>query len=103
MILGAIIVLGAAAIGWRLWKGRAWAKFGWLQGILLLLTVLVGLWWYSRARLAYNEEGRWLDEGQMVVYEEQTEEVLRICFMVSFVAWVISMVGAAKHEGGGLP
>jgi hypothetical protein len=102
-MLALLIVLSAAVIGWGLWKGRPWARFGWLQGMLLVLTVLVGLWWYSRARLTYNEEGRWLEEGQMVVYEEQTEELLRICFMVSFVASVISMVGAAKHEGGGSP
>jgi 4-amino-4-deoxy-L-arabinose transferase-like glycosyltransferase len=67
VILAAIIVLGAVVIGWLLWKGRPWAKFGLLQGILLLLTVLVGLWWYSRAKLTYNEEDRWLEEGQMVV------------------------------------
>ena len=65
--------------------------------MLFLLTVLVGLWWYSRARLPYNSEGRWFDEEQMVVYDKGVEEVLRVAFMVSFMAWVISMVGMAKH------
>jgi hypothetical protein len=64
--------------------------------MLLVLTVLVGLWWYSRAKLPYNEEGRWFDPEQMIVYEEQTEELLRIWFMMCFAEWVISMVGPAK-------
>jgi hypothetical protein len=33
----------------------------------------------------------------MVVYDKGAEEVLRVAFMVSFTAWVISMVGIAKH------
>lgn len=103
MILIISIALIAAAFGWKLRSGRPWAKFGWLQGTLLFMTVLVGLWWYSRAKLPYNDEGRWLDEEQMVVYDKSTEEVLRVGFMLSFTTWVISMVGMAKHEGGGLP
>jgi ABC-type sulfate transport system permease component len=97
VIIPVLAVLVAAALGWRLWKGRPWAKFGWLQGALLVLTVLIGLWWYSRAKLPYNSEGRWFDEEQMVVSDEGVEEVLRVAFMVSFTAWVISMVGMAKH------
>lgn len=34
----------------------------------------------------------------MMVYHEQTEEVLRIAFMASFMVWVISMVGPARHS-----
>ena len=103
MILATIIILTAAAIGWRLWSGRRWARYGWLQGALFFVTVMIGVWWYSRAKLPYNDEGRWLDEGSMVVYDKATEEVLRIGFMLSFAAWFISMVGTAKHDGGGVP
>ena len=78
-------------------------RFGLIQGALLLTTVVFGLWWYSRAKLPYNEEGRWLDAEQMIVYEQQTIEVLRVCFMLNFTAWVISLVGFAKHQGGGVP
>ena len=98
-----VIVLVAAALGWKLWSGRPWSRFGWLQGVLLITTVLVGIWWYSRARLPYNDEGRWFDEEQMVVYDKGTEELLRIGFMLSFTAWVISMVGVARHSGDGVP
>lgn len=100
-MIALLIVLSAAVICWGRWKRRPWARFGWLQGILLVHMVLVGLWWYSRSMLPYNEEGRWFDKDQMLVYEEQTEELLRIWFMVSLAAWVISMVGVVKHEGGG--
>lgn len=82
----------------RTWRWPWQARFGWLQGLLLTISVLLGSWWYSRATLPYNEEGRWFDEKQMMVYHEQTEEVLRIAFMASFMVWVISMVGPARHS-----
>jgi hypothetical protein len=103
VILATIIVFVVAALGWKLWSGRPWARLGWLQGALLLITVLLGLWWYSRAKIPYNDEGHWFDEMQMRVYDISTEELLRIGFMLSFTAWVISMVGVAKHSGGGVP
>src|SRR5262249_2217187 len=92
-----LVIVVAAVVGWRLWRGRRWAKWGWLQGLLLLVTVLIGLWWYSRARLDYNEEGRAFDAEQMIVYHQQDEEMLRIAFMISFTVWIISMVGRVKH------
>lgn len=98
MILAALIVSVAGLLGWRLSKGRLWVKFGWLQGVLLLPAVLIGLWWYQRAQLPYNEEGRWFDEQQLVVHDEGAVEVLRVAFMVSIAAWLISMVGASKYE-----
>jgi hypothetical protein len=88
---------------WRFWKGRPWARLGWLQGALFLITVIVGLGWYSRARLPYNSEGRWYDEEQMVVYDKASEEVLRLAFMICFTAWVISIVGAAWHSRSRVP
>lgn len=67
-------------------------KLGWLQGTLLLMTVLMGSWWNARARLQYNEEGRWLDEENLIVYEVATVELLGIAFLVSIAALVVSFV-----------
>ncbi len=76
-------------------------SFGAIQGALLLGSVLIGLLWYSRSKLPCNEEGRWFDEEQMIVYEYHTVEVLRVSFMVSFTTWVVSLVGTTKHDGCG--
>lgn len=77
---------------------RAKLRFGSIQGVLLLVTVLIGLFWCSRAKLPYDQVGRWFDEEQLLVYEYQTVEVLRVCFIVSFTALLISLVGATKHD-----
>jgi hypothetical protein len=100
VILPLLFALIAAVLAWRIWKGRPWAKFGWLQGALLLITVLIGLWWYTRTKLPYNTEGRWLNEKDMVVYDKGTEAILRFAFMVCFSTWFVSMVGSAKHTDG---
>ncbi|MFZ1693084.1 MAG: hypothetical protein WAT74_07820 [Flavobacteriales bacterium] len=100
MLIPFLFLLIAAILAWRLWRGRPWVRFGWVQGTLLMITVVMGLWWYSRAKLPYNSEGRWHDEEAMLVYDKGTEEVLRIGFMLCFAVWAVSMVGTARHEGG---
>ena len=76
-----------------------WLRY--VQVALLIITMAVGVMWYSRVHLPYDEEGRYFDKEEMVTYSEQTVDVLKVLFMVSFSFWIISLVGAARHSGDG--
>lgn len=50
---------------------------------LCVLLVLSGWMWYERASYPYNDEGRYLDEANMVVYHQQGEELWRLVFLAT--------------------
>jgi hypothetical protein len=49
--------------------------------LLCVLLILSGWMWYERASFPYNEEGRYFDEANMIVYHQQGEELWRLLFM----------------------
>lgn len=75
------------------------SKFQILSLVLLsLLTIAFAVLWVRRSALPYNSEGRYFDETNMIVYEEQAQlsfallTVLMFGLLVAMVAWSVKTV-----------
>jgi hypothetical protein len=65
--------------------------------VSFILTLIFSLTFITRTRLSYNEEGRYFDENDMVVYHEQAEVVYGLLTIVFLSLTVITLSKAIKR------
>jgi hypothetical protein len=49
--------------------------------LLFVALITSGWMWFESASYPYNEEGRYFDEANMIVYHQQVEELWRLLFI----------------------
>lgn len=63
-----------------------------VQILLRVSAIGLGTLWYQRSHLPNTEEGRWLDERTMLVFDGSSVVVYGLLFICCLVALVLSML-----------
>jgi hypothetical protein len=83
-----------ASIGTWSAKNQKMKKTGWILVLVILILLTSGFVWtfFTRLALPYNEEGRYLDEAHMTVYNQQAVGVYGLFAGIGIVLMALILI-----------